>query len=76
MQVHNLVDAEVHLNTLEEWREQGRFRYFGITNTFLQRYPAVEALRDDGRLDFLQINDSLGERQAAERLLPAAAWRS
>jgi diketogulonate reductase-like aldo/keto reductase len=75
MQVHNLVDVEVHLETLEHWRAQGRFRYIGITNTARQRYPAVEALLDDQRLDFLQVNYSLGEREAAERLLPAARER-
>jgi diketogulonate reductase-like aldo/keto reductase len=75
MQVHNLVDVEVHLDTLQTWKEQGRFRYIGITNTAAQRYPAVEALLDDERLDFLQINYSLAERDAAERLLPAARER-
>jgi diketogulonate reductase-like aldo/keto reductase len=75
MQVHNLVDVGVHLDTLEEWKEQGRFRYIGITNTSAQRYPAVEALLDDERLDFLQTNYSLAERQSADRLLPKARER-
>ncbi len=75
MQVHNLVDAEIHLETLAEWREQGRFRYIGITNTSQQRYPAMEALMDDERLDFVQVNYSLAERTAAERILPAARDR-
>jgi len=75
MQVHNLVDVETHLETLEEWKAQGRFRYIGITNTSAQRYPAVEALLDDERIDFLQTNYSLRERQSAERLLPKARDR-
>ena len=75
MQVHNLVDADVHLETLAEWREQGRFRYIGITNTSQQRYPAMEALMDDERLDFIQVNYSLAERASAERILPAARDR-
>jgi diketogulonate reductase-like aldo/keto reductase len=75
MQVHNLVDVETHLETLEEWKAQGRFRYIGITNTSAQRYPAVEALLDDDRIDFLQTNYSLRERQSAERLLPKARDR-
>jgi hypothetical protein len=37
----------------------------GITNTSRQRYPAVEALLDDERLDFVQINYSLAERESA-----------
>jgi diketogulonate reductase-like aldo/keto reductase len=72
MQVHNLVDVEVHLETLTEWKEQGRFRYIGVTNTSAQRYPAMEALLEDDRLDFIQVNYSLREREAADRVLPAA----
>lgn len=75
MQVHNLVDVEVHLDTLQAWKEQGRFRYIGITNTSASRYPQVEALLDDERIDFLQTNYSLAERGAAERLLPKAIER-
>jgi diketogulonate reductase-like aldo/keto reductase len=75
MQVHNLMDVDVHLETLQAWKEQGRFRYIGITNTSVQRYPAVEALLDDERIDFVQTNYSLAERQAADRLLPKAMER-
>ena len=75
MQVHNLVDVEVHLDTLEAWKAEGRFRYIGVTNTSAQRYPQVEALLDDERLDFVQTNYSLAERQSAERILPKARDR-
>jgi len=75
MQVHNLVDVETHLETLSEWKEQGRFRYIGITNTSQARYPAMEALLDDDRLDFIQVNYNLVERESAERILPAARER-
>jgi hypothetical protein len=37
--------------------------------------PAVEALLDDERIDFVQTNYSLAERQAADRLLPKAMER-
>jgi aryl-alcohol dehydrogenase-like predicted oxidoreductase len=75
MQVHNLMDVEVHLDTLEEWKAEGRFRYIGITNTSRERYPAVEALLDDERIDFLQTNYSLAERESADRILPKAIER-
>ena len=32
MQVHNLVDAETQLQTMREWKAQGRFRYLGVTH--------------------------------------------
>jgi diketogulonate reductase-like aldo/keto reductase len=75
MQVHNLVDVEVQLDTLEAWKAEGRFRYIGVTNTSAQRYPAVEAILDDGRLDFVQINYSLAERASDDRILPMARER-
>jgi diketogulonate reductase-like aldo/keto reductase len=31
LQVHNLVDVDAHLDTLEEWQREGRVRYIGIT---------------------------------------------
>ncbi|CAN5785946.1 aldo/keto reductase [soil metagenome] len=75
MQVHNLLDVEVHLDPLEAWKAEGRFRSLGVPNTSAQRYPAVEAILDDGRLDFLQINYSLAERESGERILPMARER-
>src|SRR5262249_33558086 len=32
MQVHNLVDVNTQLATLQEWKQQGRIRYIGITH--------------------------------------------
>lgn len=75
MQVHNLVDAQVHLDTLEAWKGDGRFEYIGITTSSERQYPAVERFLDDERLDFLQVNYSLAERESAERLLPMARER-
>ncbi len=76
MQVHNLLDVEVHLDTLEEWKAEGRFRYIGITNTSSQRYEAVEELiLNEDRIDFVQTNYSLAERESAERILPTARER-
>jgi len=74
-QVHNLVDAETHLPTLREWKAQGRIRYIGITHYDASAYPEVERLLRSETLDFLQINYSLFEREAGERLLPLAAER-
>lgn len=72
MQVHNLVDAEAHLETLEAWKAEGRFDYIGITTSSERQYDAVESALDDDRLDFLQVNYSLAERASAERILPKA----
>ncbi|MCU0804462.1 MAG: aldo/keto reductase [Burkholderiales bacterium] len=73
MQVHNLVDADRHLETLAQWKQAGRIRYVGITHYHAGAYAEVERYVARGELDFLQINYSLAERDAAKRLLPLAA---
>ncbi len=76
MQVHNLVDVETHTRTLADWKQKGRVRYLGITHYVSSAYAEVERLLKTGQYDFLQINYSLAEPEAAQRLLPFAAERS
>lgn len=75
MQVHNLVDARTHLATLRDWKEQGRVRYIGITHYNSSGYTDVIRLLRSEKLDFLQINYSLGEREAEAQILPLAQDR-
>jgi diketogulonate reductase-like aldo/keto reductase len=72
MQVHNLVDAETHLATLRDWKQQGRVRYIGITHYVSSAYPEVAKLLRSEKLDFVQINYSLLEREADKEILPLA----
>ncbi|MBV6412743.1 MAG: aldo/keto reductase [Xanthomonadales bacterium] len=75
VQVHNLLDTAAHLRTLREQRERGRVRHIGITHYHagahadLMRWMRAEAL------DFVQVNYSLAEPEAAHALLPLAAER-
>jgi diketogulonate reductase-like aldo/keto reductase len=73
MQVHNLQDVAVHTRTLLDWKHNGRIRYLGITHYASSAYADIERLLRTGQYDFLQINYSLGERDAEQRLLPLAA---
>ncbi len=75
MQVHNLVDVHTHLATLREWKEQGRIRYIGITHYESGAFSEVEKIMRSEKLDFVQINYSLMEREAEERVLPLAQER-
>jgi aryl-alcohol dehydrogenase-like predicted oxidoreductase len=75
MQVHNLVDARTHLATLRDWKEHGRVRYLGITHYNSTGYPEVAKLLRTEKLDFLQVNYSLGEREADKDILPLAQDR-
>jgi diketogulonate reductase-like aldo/keto reductase len=75
MQVHNLVDVHTHLATLHEWKEQGRIRYLGITHYESGAFGEVEKIMRSEKLDFIQINYSIMEREAEERILPLAQER-
>jgi diketogulonate reductase-like aldo/keto reductase len=75
MQVHNLVDVQTHLATLREWKQQGQIRYLGITHYEAGAFPDVEKVMRSEKLDFVQINYSLMEREAEERVLPLAQER-
>jgi diketogulonate reductase-like aldo/keto reductase len=72
MQVHNLVDVATHTKTLQEWKKQGRVRYIGITHYTSSAYAEVERWMKTRNYDFLQINYSLAEREAEQRILPLA----
>lgn len=75
MQVHNLVDVDTQLATMRAWKEQGRIRYLGITHYVDSAFPEVEKILRREKLDFLQINYSIIDRAADERILPLARDR-
>jgi diketogulonate reductase-like aldo/keto reductase len=75
MQVHNLVDVETHARTLQDMKSKGRIRHIGITHYTASAYPEVERAMKIAPWDFLQINYSLAEREAEERILPLARER-
>jgi len=75
MQVHNLVDWRTHLATLRSWKEEGRIRYLGITHYSSSAYAEMEKIMRAEALDFVQLNYSLDDRAAEQRLLPLAAER-
>ena len=75
MQIHNLLDWSTHLRTLREWKEAGRVRYIGVTHYTSSAYGELERLLRGETVDFVQLNYSLGERDAERRLLPLARDR-
>ena len=75
LQIHNLLDWKTHLRTLREWKQAGRVRYVGITHYTASAYEELERVLRAEPLDFVQLNYSLGERQAEQRILPLARER-
>jgi len=75
MQVHNLLDADVHLAMLREWKRAGRVRHLGVTHYVAGAYPDVARILKRQKLDFVQINYSPLEPEAETTLLPLARDR-
>ena len=71
-QVHNLRGVEIHLPTIRQAKDEGRTRYVGVTISRLRQFGDMERVMLREPLDFIQVNYSLGEREAADRLLPLA----
>ncbi len=72
MQVHNLRDTALHMETIREWQDDGRIRYNGLTHYTAGAHAALEREMREFEPQFIQINYSLGEREAENRVLPLA----
>ena len=75
MQVHNLRGTDAQLATMFAWKEQGRLGHVGITTHRVSQHEEVEAFMRKYPLDFIQVNYSLADRAAADRILPLAIDR-
>ena len=75
MQVHNLLDWETHLDTLQQWRADGRVRFIGVTTSHGRRHDKLEAIMQNEAIDFVQLTYNIVDREAEQRLLPLALER-
>ena len=75
MQIHNLRGWQDNIRLLRAWKESEQTRYTGITTSRSAQYAELEVIIAEHELDFVQINYSLEQREAADRLLPLAADR-
>jgi aryl-alcohol dehydrogenase-like predicted oxidoreductase len=72
LQLHNVRDLQQSLAQFRAWQAQGLCRYIGITSTYHDYFATVEAVLGRERPDFVQIDYSLGDREAEKRILPLA----
>src|SRR5262249_16168081 len=73
LQIHNLLDWRTHLRPLRDLKQAGRIRYLGVTHYTASAYDELERVLRSEALDFVQVNYSVGEREAERRILPLAA---
>ncbi len=75
LQVHNLDGVDTLMPLMQQWKQAGQIRYIGITTSdpsqhgdmvgYMRRYP----------LDFVQVDYSIANRDAAMNVLPLALER-
>ena len=73
LQIHNLVDWQTHLGTLERLQSQGRIGLIGITHYSTGAYPTMLEIMRSRRIHTVQIPYNVRERSCEERILPLAA---
>ncbi len=75
LQVHNLIDWEANLDTLEAMKEAGALRYTGVTTSHGRRHADLEEVMRRRPPDFVQLTYNIVDREAERRLLPLAKER-
>lgn len=73
--VHNLQDWQTHLETLKNWKAEGKVRYIGITTSHGRDHEEFLQVMRTQPLDFVQFSYNIEDRAAERELLPVAAER-
>jgi aryl-alcohol dehydrogenase-like predicted oxidoreductase len=72
VQIHSLAGVDVLFPHLNELKRKGEIRYLGITTSSSNQHEPMVELINSQPLDFIQVDYSLGNRAAADKVLPAA----
>ena len=75
LQVHNLNGVATLLPTLLLWKKEKKIRYIGVTTSRVRQHAELIATMRAYPLDFIQVDYSIANREAAATLLPLAAER-
>ena len=72
VQIFSLIDLDTQWENLKQWKAEGHARYIGVTVSEYRLYDQLEEFLGRETPDFVQMNYSITERLAEERLLPLA----
>lgn len=75
MQCHSIVNAPVVIPLLQAWKKEGQIRLVGVTHHETAAHEQLVHIVEKGDVDVVQVNYSIFDRHADERLLPLAADR-
>ena len=71
-QVHNMIDWQTHLPTLQALKDDGKIGMVGVSAMVREAYPTIMDLMRQGRVDAVQIPYNVMNRGVEEELLPLA----
>ena len=70
LQVFNITDIDNQWATLQDLKASGEVRYIGVTVSSASLYDRLASFVSREKPDFVQVNYSITEREAEQRMLP------
>jgi len=75
LQVHNLNGVAVLIPSLQEWKKAGKIRYVGVTTSRVSQHAEIMDVVRNYPLDFIQVDYSIANRDAAQTMFPLVLER-
>ena len=72
LQIHSLDGVDVLFPYLNDLKRKGQVRYIGVTTSNSSQHARMVELINSQPMDFVQVDYSLSNREAADTVLPAA----
>ena len=75
LQVHNLNGVDKLVPAMQQWQKAGKIRYYGVTTSRGSQHAELLDIMRHYPLDFIQVDYSIANRDAADAVLPLALER-
>jgi aryl-alcohol dehydrogenase-like predicted oxidoreductase len=75
LQVHNLNGVDKLVPAMQGWKKAGKIRYYGVTTSRGSQHAELLDIMRHYPLDFIQVDYSIANREAADAVLPLALER-
>lgn len=72
MQIHNMNGLATLLPVFHEYKSAGKIRYVGMSTSTDNQYDQMVNALNTQKLDFIQVDFSIGNRGSADQILPLA----
>ena len=75
LQIHNLRGTSELMPMMQQWKKDGRIRYVGVTTSRGSQHAELAECMRAYPVDFIQVDYSIANREAAATILPLALER-